>query len=92
VGTDPTKPLNLSEVIKILIKHFDLHEGLFDLSFEMQIGVGNFGPTKESTFPSAVVGIGGLKLIKSDKMGPHTVDASMVNPLIASSPKKKSIK
>ena len=34
------KPLSLREVTELLIKHYDLHEGNYDLLMEFQLGVG----------------------------------------------------
>jgi hypothetical protein len=78
--TEKFKPLNLKDTIEILIKYYNLHEGLYDLAFEIQIGVGNFGPNPENQLPGAAIGVGGIKLIKSTKVGQHTVDAAVVNP------------
>jgi hypothetical protein len=89
VETEAFGSLTLKDTIKILIKHFDLHEGLFDLAFEIQTGIGNFGPNKEATLPGAAIGVGGLKLVKSPKMGPHTVDAAEFNPMPLKSNKRQ---
>lgn len=80
MATEGERFLGLKEIIELFIKHFDLHEGLYDLGLEMQIGVGNFGPTKERTFPGAAIGIAGLKLVESKFPGAHTVDAAKCNP------------
>jgi hypothetical protein len=89
VETKPLESLKLKELAEILVKHYGLSEGLFDLAFAIQIGVGSFGPSEDAILPGAVVGIGGVQLIKSKKMGPHTVDASVVNPT-GKKPSKKA--
>lgn len=86
--TREVNSLNLKQIIEVLIKHYDIHEGLFDVAFEIQVGIGSFGPTKESTLPGAAIGIGGLKLVRSAKAGLHTVDAAIFNPPTRKATKK----
>ena len=76
VGT----PLGIKEVTAALIKHYDLHEGLYDLYLEYQLAFGNFGPVPSQVVPSAVVGVSKLSVTKVAQNGPLTVDASEVNP------------
>ena len=78
--TKDFSPLKLKEIVEILIKHYDIHDGLYDIAFELQLGLGNFGPSPEASLPGAALGIGAVKLVKSTKTGPHTVDASVANP------------
>ena len=83
MATKNEKTLALKDLIEVLIKHFDLHEGMYDLGIEMQMGIGNFGPNKEKAFPGAAIGIAGVRLVESTAMGPHTVDAAKCNPSVA---------
>jgi hypothetical protein len=62
----------------VRIKGF--HEGLYDLSIEFSFAVGNMGPTKEHMLPGAMFGVSGVGLIKTDHIGPNTVDAALANP------------
>ena len=71
----------------IRIKGF--HEGLYDLSIEFSFAVGNIGPTKEQMLPGAMFGVSGVGLIKTEQVGPNTVDAALVNPTKPSRKKKK---
>lgn len=86
----PPKPiepvLNLSGLTEVLIKHYGLHEGKYDLLMEFQIGTGMFGPTEETKCPSAFIGVSNIGLIPSLMDSPTTVDAAKVNP------QKKKIK
>lgn len=77
VGT----PLGIKELTAALVKHYDLHEGLYDLYLEYQFAFGNFGPSASQVVPSAVVGLSKLGVTKVTKTGPLTVDASEVNPV-----------
>jgi hypothetical protein len=74
------EPLALRELAELLVKHYDVHEGLFDTLVEFQIGVGPVGPTPDSQCPGAMVGVSKVGLVRSTKAGPATVDASIVNP------------
>lgn len=80
--------LELHDLAKLLVKHHDLHEGLYNLSFDLQIAVGAIGPSPESVLPGAMIGIKGVGLMKTDKEGPQTVDAAKVNPVKKTSRKK----
>ena len=75
-------PLTLKEVAKILVHHYDLHEGLFETSFALQIAVGSVGPV-ESQSPGVAFAINGVGLVKAQVIGPNTVDAAEINSLTA---------
>lgn len=79
----PHEKLTLKELTELLVKNFNKHEGIYSLSLEIQISVGNFGPA-ESVAPGAMFGVSGVGLNKVDKESVNTVDASKVNPLKAS--------
>jgi len=78
---------SLMELTEILIKSQGLHEGLYNLSIQFQIGVGAIGPSPESICPGAMVGVSRVGLSKTEetKKNIHTVNAAEVNP----SPKKR---
>lgn len=73
-------PLSLSEMGGLLIKHYGLHEGLYDISIEFSIGIGAVGPTKELMSPGAMIGVQKIGLVHALEKGPLTIDASLVNP------------
>lgn len=73
-------PLNLRELTAVLIKHYGIHEGRYDLLMEFQIGTGMFGPTPEATCPSAMIGFSSIGLMPSLPNSPVAVDAAEVNP------------
>ncbi|MGZ5055194.1 MAG: hypothetical protein ACXWAT_09665 [Methylobacter sp.] len=74
-------PLSLKELGEVLIKHYGIHEGIYDLVLEFQIGVGQVGPTPEVQFPGAMVSVSRIGLTQATTIGQTTVDASIVNPL-----------
>lgn len=83
------KPLTLEETIEVLIKHYGFHEGIYDLSFEIKLGVGQFGPSPQDALPGAMFGISGVSLVRSIKAGPHSIDAAKVNPAPKTVPARK---
>lgn len=81
IKSNPDHNFTLREITEILIKHQGLHEGLYNLLFEFQIGVGAVGPSPTSIYPGAMLGISRIGLSKSENVNIHTVDAAEVNPL-----------
>ncbi len=78
---EPFASMALKEIAEILVKEKKLHKGLFDLSFEFQIAVGGVGPSPESVAPGVMFSISRIGLVKAQQVGPHTVDAALVNPV-----------
>lgn len=74
-------PLSMRDLAGVLIKHYSLHEGHFDLLVEFQIGVGPVGPDPAVLTPGAMIGVSRIGLIPSKVDGPTTVDAAIVNPV-----------
>ncbi len=68
------------DLTEILIKHNDLHEGIYALNLEFQFGLGMMGPTPEQTLPSAIVSLARVGLNKVGVHATNTVDAAEVNP------------
>jgi hypothetical protein len=82
-SSDPiasTAPLSLREIAALLVKHHNLHDGLWDLSIEFQIGLGAFGPSPSEMTPGGFVGIKTVGLQRAQVQGPHTVNAADLNP------------
>jgi hypothetical protein len=75
----------LSEVLEMLVKHLDVHEGQWSLLLGIQLSVGAFGPTPADTFPGGAVSLRELGIARVEagtKPGPGSivVDAAVVNP------------
>jgi len=87
--TPVAAPLSLHDLATVLIKHYGLHEGCYDLMIEFQIGVGAVGPTPEALSPGAMIGVSKVGLMSSKSTGPTTVDAAIVNP--AKKSRKKAV-
>ena len=73
-------PLSLRDLAGVLVKHYDLHEGHFDLLVEFQIGMGAVGPDPTALTPGAMIGVSRIGLMPSKTDGHTTVDAAIVNP------------
>ena len=78
--------LSLREIGALLIKHYGLHEGMFEISAEFMIGMGPVGPSPDALVPGASVGIAGIGLVRAhENAGPTAINAAEVNP----APKKR---
>lgn len=89
--------LDLRSLTEVLIRHFNLHEGVYQLNLGFRIGVGGFamdGGPDSMPLPGAVVGVEGVSLTKipSGVSAPNSVDASVVNPAPQSRPKSRARK
>lgn len=82
----PTKPhhakapLTIQEIGELLVKHYKLRQGLFDISVEFGVGFGAVGPNPNEVVPGVIVGIQKIGLIEVQAKGVNTIDASAVNP------------
>jgi|GEM_PF-597959 len=75
--------LSVKEVVRLLIKHYNLHGGNFELSIDFQTKVGGFGEFQSASkeiLPGAVIGVKNVGLVTSRTIGPWTVDAAVINP------------
>lgn len=77
----PGTSLSIRELTTtVLIKHYGIHEGLFDLLIEFHLGVGAVGPDPNELSPGAMIGISRIGLNPSTNTGPMSIDAAIVNP------------
>nr|WP_320132342.1 hypothetical protein [uncultured Holophaga sp.] len=68
------KPISMSDVAKILAKHYGLKSGLYSLVVEFKIGTGMVGP-KDEKVPGAMIGVSSLALVPATESGPMTIEA-----------------
>lgn len=73
-------PLTMKDLASLLVKHYGLRDGKFDLMIEYQLAAGAVGPDKDHVLPGVMIGIAKVGLISTNQDGPMTVDASLVNP------------
>lgn len=74
------EPLPISEIGKMLIKHYGLTDGLFDILVEFGVGFGAVGPRPEEIVPGVMIGVSKIGLIQVAQKGPSTLSAAEVNP------------
>ena len=79
--TSPLTPLSMRALATLLVKHYGLRQGEFDLLVEYQIGIGAVGPDKDNMLPGAMIGVARVGLVSTTQVGPTTVDAALVNPV-----------
>ena len=70
----------MKELASLLVRHYGIRTGSFDLMVEYQLGTGAVGPDKDHLLPGLMIGIARIGLVPSPKPGPNTVDASEANP------------
>ncbi len=75
----PLPPLSLLDLGKILVKHYGITEGKYEVSIEFRIGMGSIGPTPEDRLPGAMLGVSGIGIVPTDKEGPLVIDASKLD-------------
>lgn len=80
---------NHKEILELLVKKADIHEGKWMLAMSFHFSAVNAGRSPDEMFPSAVVSVSSIGLQKAQPDSPPglVVDASVVNP---ASTKKKS--
>lgn len=77
----PSSPtLSMRDLASVLVKHYGLTEGIYDLMVEYQIGTGAVGPDNDNLVPGAMIGVSRVGLVQTTKQGPNTVDAALINP------------
>jgi hypothetical protein len=78
-GVEPAHNVGIKDLATILIKHFGLTEGKFELAVEFQIGLGGVGPDKAAPIPGVVVGLRAVGLQAAREGMPNAVDAAEVS-------------
>ena len=72
--------VSLKEIAELLIKHQNIHSGIFQLTFEFQVAFGGVGPRPEEVVPGASFGISRIGLAPSPIENHLTVNAAVINP------------
>lgn len=76
--------LQLRELLAVLMKHYQVTEGAWDLSFEFNVAVGAVGPDSEQLLPGAIVGIRRIGITPASEKSPTSVDVNEVDALLQS--------
>ena len=85
-----TTEINFShrEIVEMLIKKQDLHEGIWGLSIRFNFAASSIGPSSTEVYPSAVASVVQIGLHKFDTESNLTLDAAKVNPIPQRRPAK----
>jgi len=70
----------LRDVGVLLVKHYGLREGLWDLALQMNVSIGQMGLTPETASPGAMFTVQGIVLTPASVVGPLTLNAAEINP------------
>lgn len=84
-------PLDYRTMVELLIKHYGVKDGHFDLMVEFTMGFGSVGPNPENVVPGVMVGLQRLGLTRASEASRTAVDAAQVTK-IARLKKKNSPK
>ena len=80
----PIHITGLKELAEILIRHFQIHEGYYQVAVGFRLGVGNVqgSPDNAQALPGAIVGVENLSLMRVPNGAENltVVDAALVNP------------
>ncbi len=69
------------EVVEMLIKNQDIHDGFWGIMIEFGFGAGAFpAPPKGNPVPGAIVQVSRIGIQKFDQPVPESVNAAEVNP------------
>ncbi len=75
------------ELIELIIKKAEVHEGRWTLSLSVGFSPGNFGPTPDQMSPGVIVGVTSIGIVREtpEMNMPEalTIDAAVVNPRAA---------
>lgn len=82
MGESTNYHFNHREVVEALIKHQDLHEGIWQLVVTFALGASNIATAEDELAPSAIIPIKSIGLLKVDKESSLAVDATKVNPAV----------
>jgi len=91
---DPERALDLRALAIVLVKHYGLHDGRFQVALKFRIGAGavTSGKQDDAPLPGVVVGVEGvaLNIAKDGAQALDVVDAAEVNPRVAAKAKNKA--
>jgi hypothetical protein len=70
------------ELLELLIKASDVHEGQWQLQLSFGFTAGNFGPNDDNVLPGAISVVSGVGITKAKADSPKALvlDAAKVNP------------
>lgn len=81
--------LDHKEMVEVLIKHLNLHDGIWQLNLEFGIAATNVQTGEDQVFPAALVPVNRIGLAQVEKESPIALNATVVNPEKSPEPKAK---
>lgn len=69
-----------AEIVEMLIKKQEIHEGIWGLFIKFGLNASNVGATETEVMPAAILGVLEIGLQKFDKESNIALDAAKVNP------------
>jgi hypothetical protein len=80
VAPEPPRLMAVRDIGIMMLRHLDIHDGLWDITVEFQAGFGAMGPSPGAMLPGAMFGISKIGIVRAQQQGPLTIDASVANP------------
>ena len=71
-----------AEIVELLIKKQNIHEGIWGLFIKFGMSATNAGPTETEIMPAAIIGVLEIGLQKFEKESNIAVDAARINPRV----------
>lgn len=71
------------ELVELMLKAADVHEGKWVLTVQLGVGTGNVGPSPTEVYPGVTIQfqkVGIQRLLEGAVEGTITIDAAVVNP------------
>ncbi|MGE0644163.1 MAG: hypothetical protein AB7P24_10865 [Nitrospira sp.] len=72
--------LDFEELVALMLKKYDIHEGIWGLSIEFRFGAGNIGDG-QNIRPTIVAGVNKIGLQKFPQENEIAFDAAKLNPV-----------
>lgn len=84
--------VKVQQLTELLIKHYGITSGFYELGVHFGMGNGNFKNPKGELVPGVFFGLDALSLVPAVPESPGAVDASKCNPAGKKKPKTKLTK
>lgn len=72
------EPLTLKQLGELLVRHYKIKTGKYEVLVEFQFGAGAVGLQPEQKIPGLVIGVNRIGLTPTTTDGPNTIDASKI--------------
>lgn len=69
--------MSLQELTEVLIRHYEIKEGIYEALLEFRVGFGAFGPDDDKV-PGVAAGVTKIGLAKVDELTGRAVDAATI--------------